>query len=142
MAKEKANAEPAASDRVDYRYIDSTIKLIVILMKTFEINKIDFMSRVFEAIFETLHNDHSARLTAFNQKPYLRMLRSILTAFKQGQPLLLIADLFHKINPNKYPAFAFAWLDLVASPLFMPSMLRRDAKKAEGDHENHDGHNH
>jgi len=34
-----------------------------------------------------------------------------------------LADLFNQINPNVYPAFAFAWLELISHKEFMPHLL-------------------
>jgi CCR4-NOT transcription complex subunit 1 len=69
----------------------------------------------------------------FNQKPYYRMLMSILTAvnmseafdFKTRKHILFdLADLLNDLNPNKYPAFAFAWLELISHKFFMPHFIK------------------
>jgi CCR4-NOT transcription complex subunit 1 len=39
------------------------------------------------------------------------------------QGLYSLADLLIKINPMKYPAFAFAWLELISHKTFMPEFL-------------------
>jgi len=39
------------------------------------------------------------------------------------QALFSLADLFNKLNPKEYPAFSFAWLELVSHKLFMPFFL-------------------
>lgn len=81
------------------------------------------MSKVFEAIQEVLDEDHKNNKLSFNQKPYYRMLMNILRAlsfsscFNRKTHLLILfslVDLFNKLNPNKYPAFAFAWLELIS----------------------------
>ncbi len=38
------------NDRLDFRYIESFIKLIVVLLKTSDFNKHEFMTKVFESI--------------------------------------------------------------------------------------------
>lgn len=48
-------------DRLDYRYIESFLKLMVVLLKTSDINKHEFMSKLFEAIHEVLDEDHKTR---------------------------------------------------------------------------------
>lgn len=110
-------------DRLDYRYIESFLKLMVVLLKTSDINKHEFMSKLFEAIHEVLDDDHKTKKSEFNQKPYYRLLINILTAVNNSQffnpkthllILFSLADLFNKLNPNKYPAFSFAWLELVS----------------------------
>ena len=125
--------EQRLNNALDYRYIDSFIKLIVVLLKTFEFNKHEFMSKVFQYIKDMLDEDHHTRGPEFNQKPYYRMLMNILTAvnmsdcFNQRTQLLILfnlADLLKDLNPNNYPAFAFAWLELVSHKLFMPHLLK------------------
>jgi hypothetical protein len=46
--------EKRPNDRLDYRFIESFIKLIVVLLMTSEFNKHEFMNKVFEAIHEIL----------------------------------------------------------------------------------------
>ena len=99
---------------------------------TNDINKHEFMSKLFEAIHEVLEEDHKTNRTEFNQKPYIRLLINILIAVNNSQlfnpktHLLILfglADLFSKLNPNKYPAFSFAWLELISNNQFMPMFL-------------------
>lgn len=54
------SGEKRPSDRLDYRYIGSFIKLISVLMKTQNFNKHKFMIKVFEAIEEVLDEDHNS----------------------------------------------------------------------------------
>ena len=35
----------------------------------------------------------------------------------------MFSNVFKRMNPNKYPGFAFAWVDLISSKSFMPEML-------------------
>ena len=65
---------------MDYRYIESSLKLMAVLLKTNDINKHEFMSKLFEAIHEVLEEDHKTKKTEFNQKPYVRLLINILIA--------------------------------------------------------------
>lgn len=118
-----SKGERRPSDRLDYRYIESFLKLMVVLLKTSDINKHEFMSKLFEAIQEVLDEDHKNKKAEFNQKPYYRLLINILTAVNNSQffnpkthllILFSLADLFSKLNPNKYPAFSFAWLELIS----------------------------
>lgn len=118
-----STGERRPNDRLDYRFVESFIKMIVVLQAHSDFNKHEFMSKVFEAIHEVLDHDHNTNKVNFNQKPYYRMLMNVLTAvnhspcFNQKTHLLILfslADLFNKLNPNKYPAFAFAWLELIS----------------------------
>ena len=42
----------------------------------------------------------------------------------QRQILFDMADLLQELNPNNYPAFAFAWLELISHQLFMPHFIK------------------
>jgi len=115
--------EKRPADRLDFRYIDSFVKLIVVLLSKFNFNKHEFMTKILEFIGEVLDEDHRTKKADFNQRPYYRMLMNILTAvnhsdcFNQKTHLLILysmADLFKSLSPSYYPAFCFAWLDLIS----------------------------
>jgi len=64
------------------------------------------------------------------------MLISILTAVNmsdcfnhnqktQKQIFFDMAELLKELNPNAYPAFAFAWLELISHRLFMPNFIKK-----------------
>jgi len=62
------------------------------------------------------------------------MLMNILTAVNisdcfnvRTQRLILndMADLFKELCPIDYPAFAFAWLELISHHYFMPHFIKR-----------------
>jgi len=64
------------------------------------------------------------------------MLMNILTAvnhqycFNSKTQLLILfslADLFKNLTPHKYPAFSFAWLELISHKQFLPHFLRQQA---------------
>lgn len=78
------SGEMRPNDRFDYRYIESFVKLIVVLLNTNDFNKHEFMSKVFEAIHEVLDEDHKNNKSNFNQKPYYRMLMNILRAINHS----------------------------------------------------------
>lgn len=42
---------------------------------------------------------------------------------KKTEILEMFSNVFEKLNPCKYPGFAFAWVELISSPTFMPMML-------------------
>ena len=46
----------------------------------------------------------------------------------QRQILFDIADLLKELNPNNYPAFAFAWLELISHKQFMPHFIKRQTQ--------------
>jgi len=96
------------------------------------INKHEFIAQLFDAVYQVLDEDHSSKRGDFNQKPYYRLLINILRVMNEPnifnqkthlQGLFSLADLLIKINPMKYPAFAFAWLELISHKTFMPEFL-------------------
>ena len=68
------------NNTLDYRFIDSFIKLVIVLLKTFDFNKREFMGKIFEFIRQKLDEDHKAQQGYFNQKPIYRIMMNILTA--------------------------------------------------------------
>jgi len=69
----------------------------------------------------------------FDQRPYYRLLSSMLMEFNtpdplfesQGLDLLLeFKDVLHIFQPCNYPGFAFAWLQLLSHRMFMPKLLK------------------
>ena len=62
----RLSREKRPSDRLDFRYIDSFIKLIIVLLKTFDFNKQEFMQKVFESVIDTLCKDHNLNKIEFN----------------------------------------------------------------------------
>lgn len=114
------------NNTLDYRFIDNFIKLVLCLLTSAsaDLNKMQFMSKIFEFIRQKLDDDHFAQQKVFNQKPYYRILMNILRAVTMSdcfntkaryKILYDLADLFKDLNPNNYPAFAFAWLALVSN---------------------------
>lgn len=53
-------------DRLDFRYIDSFVKLIVVLLSKFNFNKHEFMTQILEFIAEVLDQDHATKKAEFN----------------------------------------------------------------------------
>lgn len=50
------------NNTLDYRFIDSLTMLFFVLLQNFEkLNKLQFMSKIFEFIKQKLHTDHSAQ---------------------------------------------------------------------------------
>ena len=49
----------------------------------------------------------------------------------QRKILYDLADLLKDLNPNNYPAFAFAWLALISNQLFMPNFIMIPSNMAQ-----------
>jgi len=125
------------ADRLVYRYIESFLNFLVVSLMNFTsqadgMSKQEFLGQVLDAVFQVLDEDHRSRKGEFNQKPYYRILINILRIVGntqtfnprvQQQVFINLAEIFIKLNPKDYPAFSFAWLELVSHRLFMPFFL-------------------
>jgi hypothetical protein len=60
------SGEKRPADRLDFRYIDSFVRLIVVLLKMFSFNKHEFMTKVLEFIGECLDDEHRTKKAEFN----------------------------------------------------------------------------
>jgi|LauGreDrversion4_2_1035121.scaffolds.fasta_scaffold24003_5 CCR4-NOT transcription complex subunit 1 len=125
------------ADRLVYRYIESFLNFLVVSLMNFTsqadgMSKHEFLTQVLDAVFQVLDEDHRSRKGEFNQKPYYRILINILRIVSntqtfnnrvQHQVFSNLAEIFIKLSPKDYPAFAFAWLELISHRLFMPYFL-------------------
>ena len=129
------SGERRPADRLDFRYIDSFVKLIVMLLKMLNnFNVHELMSKTLDIIKKVLEEDHQVNKGNFNQRPYYRMLFNIMAAFNhpdcfnqkiQQQILYSMADLFKSLNPMQFPGFCFAWLELISHKQFLPNFLKQ-----------------
>ena len=57
-------------------------------------------------------------------RPNVPQMSECFNQKTQRQILFDMADLLQELNPNNYPAFAFAWLELISHKLFMPHFIK------------------
>lgn len=132
-----------AYDKYGPLLLDKFIMMILYCSFNWEIHpnlKIADVADVEVVIIEVLDQHHSSKVETFNQNPFKRIFMALLNQFhkqfkmanttgeidklqRKNDILVVFADIFKKISPLKYPAFAFAWLELISSPCFMPQML-------------------
>jgi hypothetical protein len=60
------SGEIRAVDRLDFRYVDSLIQLIELLLKMFSLNKHEFFVKILEFVGESLDEQHKNRKAGFN----------------------------------------------------------------------------
>jgi len=125
--------QPRPADRLDFRYIDSFVKLVIVLIKMFSIPSHKFLTQILEYVKDILKVDHDRKKTDFNQRPYYRIFINILTAVNRSDAfsekvrtciMFSIASILEYLRPQSTPAFAFAWLELVSHRLFLPYFLK------------------
>jgi hypothetical protein len=49
-----------------------------------------------------------------------------------------MSDLLKELSPNVYPAFAFAWLELISHKLFMPYFIKNEQVQGPNGQENNE----
>ena len=50
-----------------------------------------------------------------------------------------MSDLLKELSPNVYPAFAFAWLELISHKLFMPYFIKNEQNQGVNTTETNEG---
>ncbi|GAB5366833.1 hypothetical protein AAMO2058_001177600 [Amorphochlora amoebiformis] len=135
---EAAYNPKSQSQSLSYTTIDALAKLVVFLVKFLDnANKIALLSSFLQVAAHVLIRDHDSKkefkgMNEFNQKPYLRLFTNLLYDLNTPDPSLDSSNIevlnafshcFHTIRPARVPAFAFAWMELIAHRMFMPKLL-------------------
>ena len=116
-----------------YAAIDALTKLVVFLVKNYaEQARIVLLQRVLHQTSTAAAADYASNVAEFNQRPYFRLLSSLLVHMSDpvfGEKLESLflsafADLLLELRPQLCPGFAFAWLELVSHRMFMPKLIR------------------
>ena len=116
-----------------YAAIDALAKLVVWLVKNYpEQARIHLLQRVLHQTSSAVAADYASNVAEFNQRPYFRLLSSLLVHLSEPsfgdklESLFLsaFADLLLDLRPQQCAGFAFAWLELVSHRLFMPKLIR------------------
>eukprot|EP01132_Coremiostelium_polycephalum_P002550 gene2550-3156_t len=119
------------------QYLDSYCKLLTLMVKHGDPTKIQVLTKVLAVLIKVLTKDYEASQARFNQRPYLRMFENLLVDLVAPDPILEQASphilfcfvkAFAALQPQKYPAFCFAWLDLISHKSFMPKLLSKNQK--------------
>ena len=120
--------------KVQYLQLDALAQLVAVLLRYFDewkqttsMSKLTLFSKVLGVVVKQMHNEHAERKTAFNQKPYHRLLLRLLldTSDVLGdQTQVAFGDALLALQPRMVPGFAFAWLELASHKAFMPRLLQ------------------
>ncbi|OBZ87225.1 CCR4-NOT transcription complex subunit 1 [Choanephora cucurbitarum] len=133
----KLKTLPAQSAlNIAYQPIDALSKLIVTLVQVEE--QPTYLKRALSVIVLCIAHHHELRSSLFDQRPFLRLLTSILNDIHlmeqqlQKQYFLLLTcfnDTLYTLQPSYFPGFAFAWLQLISHRFFMPQLLLAENQK-------------
>ena len=116
-----------------YAAIDALTKLIVFLVKNYPENARHLLlQRVLIQTSNSTLVDYASNVAEFNQRPYFRLLSSLLVHISDpifGEKLESLflssfADVLVELRPQQCPGFAFAWLELLSHRLFLPKLIR------------------
>ncbi|KAI9190073.1 CCR4-NOT core subunit cdc39 [Blastocladiella emersonii ATCC 22665] len=101
-------------------------------------SRLAFFNKIVSIIVLVLVAAHETQQRAFNQRPYFRLLSSLLyelNAQEAGfQPVYFymlqsMAETIHTLQPMFLPGFAFSWLTLVAHRQLMPKLLLQEERR-------------
>ncbi|KAI8375479.1 CCR4-Not complex component, Not1-domain-containing protein [Blakeslea trispora] len=128
---------PAQSaPNVVYQPIDALSKLIVTLVQIE--GQPTHLKRALSVTVLHIAQHHEMRGSLFDQRPFLRLLTSILNDLHlmeqqlQKQYISLLScfsDTLYTLQPSYFPGFVFAWLQLVSHRFFMPQLLMAENQK-------------
>ncbi|XP_043234309.1 CCR4-NOT transcription complex subunit 1-like isoform X1 [Amphibalanus amphitrite] len=120
-----------------FRTLDAFVRLIALLVKHSgespnAVSKINLLNKVLGIVTGVLLQDHEIRKTEFQQLPYHRIFIMLLLELNAPDPVLeainfqvltAFCNVLHILRPEKAPAFAYAWLDIVSHRVFIGRML-------------------
>ncbi|CXI54084.1 NOT family protein, putative [Plasmodium berghei] len=135
-----------SSELLNYNYIDSWSKMIVIILQLVEdikgISPIIVLQKVLNSLCRIIHKRCEIEKRKFNQRPYFRLLHCLLNdineaftattvpniaATPQSNDKLIYLNCFSNcfaiLSPIRVPSFSFSWLELISSKYFMPILL-------------------
>jgi len=115
-----------------YRIVDALGKLIVLSYKCYGDGRLSLLNKVLDSIVQVLLKNYEARKAKFNQRPFYRLLASLLIDLNAVTPesdpahlqlLLAFSNTLMVLAPTRLPGFCMAWLELVSHRSFMPKLL-------------------
>lgn len=124
--------------QLSYHTIDLYSKLVVLLVKTIPDpnNKFTLLSSAFSGVVGVLLSDFELKKNKFDQRPYHRLFSNWLQDLMSDSamhPVNLSIQAFSaafvRLSPSAVPGFAFAWVELIFSRLFMPKLLLSKSQK-------------
>ena len=115
---------------VNFVAIDAFVRLVVTLVVYHQGGK-DLLAKILGAVATCLFQMADDRAAAFSGRPFFRIIIGLLaelSPLENGDEKGLefvqsIAGFLYATRPQRVPAFAFAWLQLVSDRRFMPPLL-------------------
>lgn len=122
------------TDVMDYKYIDDASKFIIMSLKIVSSNRSVFLSHILHSLMMIINAYYHSEQASFNQRPFFRLILNIIEQLSREPQLddnivlttfVGLSTFLHKLDPNEYPAFSFAWVELISNKSFMPAILEK-----------------
>uniref|UniRef100_A0A0D3C6V7 CCR4-Not complex component Not1 C-terminal domain-containing protein n=1 Tax=Brassica oleracea var. oleracea TaxID=109376 RepID=A0A0D3C6V7_BRAOL len=133
---------PQQAQSPSFLIIDIYAKLVFSILKYLpeqeSCSKLFLLSEIMAVTVRSIQKDAEDKKTSLNPRPYFRLFINWLldlcsldpgTDGANFQVLSAFASAFHALQPLKFPAFSFAWLELVSHRSFMPKLLTVNGQK-------------
>jgi len=130
--KNNNNNGNSTSSSMNYKPIEAVGKLLYQMVR-FAPDRLYALNCILNVLGKVMHHNYQGE---FDQRPYFKLFVTMLTEFNGSDgsldPInldifLQFKDLLHVFRPALYPAFTFAWFDLISHRTFMPQLLRDTA---------------
>eukprot|EP00698_Gefionella_okellyi_P025035 TRINITY_DN9037_c0_g1_i1.p1 TRINITY_DN9037_c0_g1~~TRINITY_DN9037_c0_g1_i1.p1 ORF type:complete len:2034 (-),score=429.50 TRINITY_DN9037_c0_g1_i1:786-6887(-) len=135
---ERCYLEQFTGATVSWENIDALSKLVLLLVKGTDATpatKVNLFNKAVGAAVRVLTRDHESKSSRLYQRPYYRLficwLADLNTVDDMNSFQLLagFSQAFLQLSPQRLPAFAFSWLDLISHRSFMPRLLNTSGGK-------------
>lgn len=145
----QAQQGSGGTQQLNYAAVDAFARLVMLLTRTYaeaatgqsnpnQMQRLGVVARGLNAVMATLMRDADERATAFNPRPYLRLLAGWMTELHATDAqldmtyppvLAILGQALLALQPLRVPGFALAWLELVSHRCFMPRLLMDHRQK-------------
>jgi CCR4-NOT transcription complex subunit 1 len=122
-----------------YLQIDALAKLIILLVKlqgeangAVKIKKGAYLNSILSVVVLVQNHHQVMRGDRFNQRVFFRFFSSLLCEYslnnlhvtsEHKDMMLVLGEIFVALQPAHFPAFTYAWMNLVSHRVFMPALL-------------------
>lgn len=121
---------------IDTTYIEDYSKLIIISYKLIASNNSSiFLDHTIQAIMNEFNRIFTKENKYSHQRSFFKLFLNLICDatrkeydFNHDKIIsfyFVLAREFHKINPNIYSNFSFAWMELISNRYFMPNLLHK-----------------
>ncbi|CDK28728.1 unnamed protein product [Kuraishia capsulata CBS 1993] len=129
-----------------YTSTDALAKLVVkiiVLQEDLDDSRAKSLNGILTIMLLAFAHDHETHKSSFNERPYFRLLSSLLSEWSvvrkeepsaasfDSQFYSIFADILLTLQPSAFPGFTFAWMSLISHRLFLPEILSLPQKEAK-----------